>query len=68
MPVLYAGPQDPWLASTSCREYLTWSGTSLVGLDRVNVFLPPSLQGTGTVDIAVSIDGEWSNPLRIAFK
>ncbi|HET8548213.1 MAG TPA: cellulase family glycosylhydrolase [Bryobacteraceae bacterium] len=41
---------------------------SFVGLDQVNVFLPPSLRGSGSVDVAVSIDGEWSNPLRLVIQ
>jgi uncharacterized protein (TIGR03437 family) len=39
-----------------------------VGLDQVNVFLPYGLRGSGPVDIAVSVEDEWSNPLRITIQ
>ncbi len=38
---------------------------AFLGLDQVNVFLPESLRGGGSVQIAVSIEGELSNPLGI---
>jgi uncharacterized protein (TIGR03437 family) len=41
---------------------------SFAGLDQAGVFLPLSLRGSGSVDIAVAIDGEWSNPCRISIQ
>jgi len=39
-----------------------------VGLDQVNVALPGSLEGSGTVDVSVSIAGTVSNNLTVTFK
>jgi uncharacterized protein (TIGR03437 family) len=41
---------------------------SFAGLDQVNVFLPPILRGSGSVNIAVSIDGELLNPMWITIQ
>jgi uncharacterized protein (TIGR03437 family) len=38
------------------------------GLDRVDIFLPADLRGSGPVDVAVSVEGEWSNPYRIVIQ
>jgi uncharacterized protein (TIGR03437 family) len=38
------------------------------GLDQVNVLLPASLAGSGTVDITVSISSSQSNVVTAAFK
>jgi uncharacterized protein (TIGR03437 family) len=36
-----------------------------VGLDQVNLILPRSLRGQGTVSIALTVDGQTANPLNI---
>jgi uncharacterized protein (TIGR03437 family) len=41
---------------------------SFEGLDQVNVLLPESLRGSGLVEVAVGIGGEWSNPLAIVIQ
>jgi uncharacterized protein (TIGR03437 family) len=40
----------------------------LAGLDQVNVLLPASLAGSGTVNITVSVDGTVSNTVTANFK
>jgi uncharacterized protein (TIGR03437 family) len=39
-----------------------------VGLDQVNVALPRTLAGSGTVNLSVSVAGTVSNTLTVAFK
>ena len=39
-----------------------------VGLDQVNVALPASLAGSGTVNVSVSVSGAVSNTVTVAFK
>jgi uncharacterized protein (TIGR03437 family) len=38
---------------------------SYVGLDQVNLNLPRSLRGQGTVSIALTVDGKTANALNI---
>jgi uncharacterized protein (TIGR03437 family) len=46
-----------------------WAGpqTTYIGLDQINVFLPPGLQ-TGTLDISITADGNISNTVVVAFR
>ncbi len=39
-----------------------------VGLDQVNVRLPRSLAGRGEVDVALMVDGEAANPVRVSIR
>ncbi len=39
-----------------------------VGLDQINIQLPPSLQGKGEVDVIVTVDGMVLNTVRARFK
>jgi uncharacterized protein (TIGR03437 family) len=39
-----------------------------VGLDQINVVLPQTLAGSGTVNLSVSVAGATSNILTISFK
>jgi alpha-mannosidase len=48
-------------------EYFGAQG-SFVGLDQVNVLLPRSLIGRGEVDVALNVQGQAANPLRISIK
>jgi uncharacterized protein (TIGR03437 family) len=41
---------------------------SFTGLDQVNVALPLSLRGRGEVDVVLTVDGQTSNPARIAIQ
>jgi uncharacterized protein (TIGR03437 family) len=41
---------------------------TFVGLDQVNVLLPGSLAGSGTVSLSVSVDGTASNVLAVSFQ
>ena len=47
--------------------YAGAAGT-FVGLDQVNVLLPGSLAGSGTVSLSVSVAGTASNALTVAFQ
>jgi uncharacterized protein (TIGR03437 family) len=38
------------------------------GLDQVNVSLPPTLAGSGEVDLALTVDGTAANTLRVRFQ
>lgn len=38
------------------------------GLDQINVVLPPSLAGRGTVTVQVEVDGREANPVTIAIR
>ncbi len=38
------------------------------GLDQVNVALPLTLRGAGTVNVEVNVDGQLSNPVEIAIQ
>jgi uncharacterized protein (TIGR03437 family) len=48
----------------------TYAGAAptFVGLDQVNVLLPRSLSGIGTVNLSVSVAGTASNVLMVAFQ
>ena len=39
-----------------------------VGLDQINILLPPSLKGKGDVDVIVTIDGVVLNTVRVRIK
>jgi uncharacterized protein (TIGR03437 family) len=41
---------------------------SLIGVDQVNVRMPPSLAGRGEVEVTLSVDGVAANPVRISIK
>ncbi|HEV2446374.1 MAG TPA: hypothetical protein VGS58_10645, partial [Candidatus Sulfopaludibacter sp.] len=36
------------------------------GFDQVNIQLPATLQGKGTVDVVLTVDGQTANPVQIA--
>jgi uncharacterized protein (TIGR03437 family) len=48
----------------------TYAGAQgdFVGLDQINVPLPRSLAGRGDVDIALTVDGQVANVVRISIK
>ncbi|NDD63196.1 MAG: hypothetical protein EBZ36_04335, partial [Acidobacteria bacterium] len=41
---------------------------SLVGLDQINALIPRSLIGRGVVDVALTVDGQAANTVRIAIR
>ncbi len=45
-------------------EYAGTQG-QFVGLDQINILLPPSLRGKGLVNVTVTIDGKATNPVQI---
>jgi uncharacterized protein (TIGR03437 family) len=44
------------------------SQNEFVGLDQINILLPPSLKGKGEVDVVVTIDGVTLNTVRVQIK
>lgn len=40
----------------------------LIGLDQVNLAVPPSLAGRGEVDVVLTVDGKVANPVKVSFK
>jgi uncharacterized protein (TIGR03437 family) len=49
---------------------VTFAGAqpSFLGLDQVNVAIPPSLKGAGQVNIVLNVDGEASNTVTVTFQ
>lgn len=45
-------------------EYAGAQG-QFVGLDQINILLPPSLRGKGLVNVTVTMDGKTTNPVQI---
>ncbi len=41
---------------------------SFAGLDQLNLELPPSLAGRGTLDLLMTVDGWAANPVQLTFK
>ncbi|MGH9841564.1 MAG: hypothetical protein ACREEM_22665 [Blastocatellia bacterium] len=41
---------------------------ALVGVDQVNLALPRALAGRGEVDVALTLDGQAANIVRVAIK
>jgi uncharacterized protein (TIGR03437 family) len=39
-----------------------------IGLDQVNLRLPPSLVGRGLVEVRLQIENQWTNPLLLRFQ
>lgn len=44
------------------------SQNEFVGLDQINILLPPSLKGRGEVDVSLTIDGVTLNTVRVRIK
>lgn len=40
----------------------------MVGLDQINLRLPPSLRGRGEVTLALTVDGQTANAVRVSLK
>jgi uncharacterized protein (TIGR03437 family) len=67
----HASPSDVTVNIGSLRlSPPSYAGAVLnyVGLDQVNVNLPISLAGSGTVDVSVTVSGIQSNVVQVAFK
>jgi uncharacterized protein (TIGR03437 family) len=47
--------------------YHGWQGY-YIGLDQLNVTIPPALSGAGEVDVVVTVDGIAANTVRLRFK
>jgi uncharacterized protein (TIGR03437 family) len=75
--LLYAtgvrGRSDPLNASVTVGSTtlpVAYAGgqSEFVGLDQINLFLPPSLKGAGEVDVSLTIDGVRLNTVRARIK
>jgi len=49
---------------------ITYAGDQgqFVGLDQVNLVLPPELAGRGSVDLILTVDSKPANTVRLAFQ
>jgi uncharacterized protein (TIGR03437 family) len=56
------------IGSLSLAPFFAGAAPNYVGLDQVNVLLPGSLAGSGTVDLSVTVSGTTSNVVQVAFK
>jgi uncharacterized protein (TIGR03437 family) len=56
------------IGSQSLSPFYAGAAPTYVGLDQVNVQLPRSLAGSGTVNLSVSVAGTASNVLTVAFQ
>lgn len=56
------------LNSTQVKPAYAGAQPSFPGLDQVNVQLPASLSGTGTVTVQLTVNGQAANPVTIAVK
>jgi uncharacterized protein (TIGR03437 family) len=56
------------IGSQSLAAAYAGAAPTYVGLDQVNVMLPQSLAGSGTVSLSVSVAGTVSNVLKVAFQ
>jgi uncharacterized protein (TIGR03437 family) len=56
------------VGTQSLSAFYAGAAPTYVGLDQVNVTLPRSLAGSGTVNLSVSVAGTTSNALTVAFQ
>ena len=56
------------IGAQSLPAFYAGAAPTYVGLDQVNVQLPRSLAGSGTVNLSVSVAGTVSNVLTVAFQ
>jgi uncharacterized protein (TIGR03437 family) len=56
------------IGGQSLPAFYAGAAPTFVGLDQVNVTLPRSLAGSGTVNLSVSVAGTASNVLTVAFQ
>jgi uncharacterized protein (TIGR03437 family) len=49
---------------------VTYAGPqgTFLGLDQINILIPPSLAGSGTANVIVTVDGVPSNTVKVAFQ
>ena len=74
-PLPSAAPGDPLAATTATpavyiggsQLFTLWSGLApgFVGVYQVNVQVPASLKGRGTVNIVLTVDGKTANTVTI---
>jgi uncharacterized protein (TIGR03437 family) len=65
-----SSPEAVRVAIADLRLPVQYAGAqgSFLGLDQVNVPLPPSLAGRGEVPLVVMVDGKASNTVTVRFR
>lgn len=56
------------LGGTDAQVYYAGATQEFVGLDQINIRLPQSLVGRGTINIALTVDGQTANTVTITIK
>ena len=56
------------LGGTSAQVAYAGAQGSLTGLDQLNIAIPRSLAGRGSIDVALSVDGKAANTVTISIK
>ena len=56
------------LGGTDAQALYTGEQGYFAGLDQVNVRLPRSLAGRGTVDLVLTVDGKQANTVQVNIK
>lgn len=64
----HANPVTCQIGNTSLPVSYAGPQQIYVGLDQINVPLPQSLRGAGTVTVSLMVDGQTSNPVTVNFK
>ncbi len=54
------------IGSADAQVVFAGAQNELAGLDQINLRLPRSLTGRGEVEVALTVDGQKANPVRIA--
>jgi uncharacterized protein (TIGR03437 family) len=66
--IRYAGLVRSTVGGVDAEVLFAGASPEWTGLDQVNVRLPRSLSGRGTVDVMLTADGQSSNPLQVSFR
>jgi len=64
----HSGTLSCKIGSTTLPVAFAGPQGTFVGLDQVNVLLPKSLRGAGTVNVVLTVDGQAANTVTLNFK
>ena len=64
----HSGTVTARIGSTTIPASYAGPQLTYVGLDQVNVDLPKSLRGAGTVNVVLTVDGQAANTVTLTFK
>jgi uncharacterized protein (TIGR03437 family) len=66
----HAAPGDVTATVNGVNAPVAFSGAqgTYPGLDQVNLQIPPSLAGAGTVTVAITVGSQAANPVTVAFQ